>query len=56
LSPSSDEAKLKVNGECVYVWAAVDVDTRELLVTKATLVGQLELPRGRPTIPPEERF
>ncbi|MGC9146103.1 MAG: hypothetical protein ACP5GS_08375 [Nitrososphaeria archaeon] len=28
--------KLKVNGNIVYVWAAVDVDTRELLVIKAT--------------------
>jgi len=36
------ETKLKVNGDTVYVWAAVDVDTRELLTIKAT--------RGRSTL------
>jgi transposase-like protein len=28
-----DEAKIKVNGERRYAWAAVDVDARELLAT-----------------------
>jgi transposase-like protein len=31
-----DETELKVNGDTVYVWAAVDYDTRELLAIKAT--------------------
>ncbi|MEM2695883.1 MAG: DDE-type integrase/transposase/recombinase, partial [Thermoproteota archaeon] len=26
-----DETKIKANGEWCYVWAAIDVDTRELL-------------------------
>ena len=30
---AADETKVKVNGEWCYVWAAVDVDTRELLAT-----------------------
>ena len=31
-----DETVEKVNGREVYVWAAIDVDTRELLAIKAT--------------------
>ncbi|MGC9075697.1 MAG: DDE-type integrase/transposase/recombinase [Conexivisphaera sp.] len=31
-----DETELKVNGRMVYVWAAMDVDTRELLAMEAT--------------------
>ncbi|MGC8969485.1 MAG: helix-turn-helix domain-containing protein [Conexivisphaera sp.] len=31
-----DETELKVNGRIVYVWAAMDVDTRELLALEAT--------------------
>ena len=31
-----DEAELKVNGRIVYAWAAIDVDTRELLAVEAT--------------------
>jgi transposase-like protein len=33
---AADEAVEKVNGREVYVWAAIDVDTRELLAIKAT--------------------
>ncbi|MGC8666455.1 MAG: hypothetical protein ACP5HT_02310 [Conexivisphaera sp.] len=31
-----DETELKVNGRIVYVWAAMDLDTRELLALEAT--------------------
>ena len=31
-----DETELKVNGRIVYVWAAMDIDTRELLAMEAT--------------------
>ena len=31
-----DETKLKINGRQVYVWAAIDVDTRELLAVYAS--------------------
>jgi len=31
-----DETVEKANGREVYVWAAIDVDTRELLAIKAT--------------------
>ena len=31
-----DETELKVNGRIVYVWAAIDVDTGELLAMEAT--------------------
>jgi len=31
-----DETKLKVNGKHVFVWAAIDVDTRELLAVCAS--------------------
>jgi transposase-like protein len=27
-----DETKIKADGEWCYVWAAIDVDTRELLM------------------------
>ena len=33
---AADEAAEKVNGREVYVWAAMDVDTGELLAIKAT--------------------
>ncbi|MGC9077005.1 MAG: hypothetical protein ACP5HT_07210 [Conexivisphaera sp.] len=31
-----DETELKANGRIVHVWAAMDVDTRELLAVEAT--------------------
>jgi transposase-like protein len=31
-----DETKLKINGRQVYVWAAIDVDTKELLAVYAS--------------------
>ena len=31
-----DETKLKINGRQVFVWAAIDVDTRELLAVYAS--------------------
>lgn len=30
-----DETKLKINGRQVYVWAAIDADTKELLAVYA---------------------
>lgn len=42
---SNDETKLKIKKKIVYIWSAIDIDSKEILALEANYEGSCNKPR-----------